>query len=155
MNADDKSAGAKASLDEQRLALDERRLELDRSFARKWLPTLATVMVGLVATIFGYVQQRLAAESTERTRIESKSKDEREWGFKVVEMYFNKRELFDLTKNAEPATRQRRARRQHQAAADRRGRGLAAAARDALSGDDGTRAAQGELMRVTLPRVST
>lgn len=104
MNADENSTITKASVDEQRLALDERRLELDRSFARKWLPTLATVMVGLVATIFGYVQQRLAAESTERTRIESKSKDEREWGFKVVEMYFNKRELFDLTKNAEQAT---------------------------------------------------
>ena len=104
MTSEDRNAAAKASLDEQRLALDERRLELDRSFARKWLPTLATVMVGLVATVFGYVQQQLAAASTERARIESKSKDEREWGFKVVEMYFSKRELFDLTKNAEQAT---------------------------------------------------
>lgn len=104
MNPEDAKASAKASVEEQRLALDERRLELDRSFARKWLPTLATLMIGLIATIFGYVQQQLSAASTERARIESKSKDEREWGFKVVEMYFNKRELFDLTKNAEQAT---------------------------------------------------
>lgn len=104
MKAEQENASATPTVEEKRLALDEHRLELDRSFARKWLPTLATVMVGLVAAIFGYVQQRIAAESTERTRIESKSKDEREWGFKVVEMYFNKRELFDLTKNAEQAT---------------------------------------------------
>jgi hypothetical protein len=67
MNSDETHRSAKPTIEEQRLALDERRLELDRSFARKWLPTLATVMVGLVATIFGYVQQQVAVEATERT----------------------------------------------------------------------------------------
>lgn len=95
---------SKPDIEERRLSLDQKKFELDNSFARKWLPTLATVMVGLIATFFGFVQQRMAVESTERTRIEAKSKDEREWGFKVVQMYFDKREFFDLNNNAEQAT---------------------------------------------------
>ncbi len=87
------------SIEERRLLLDEQRLLLDNSFARKWLPTLATLMVGLIAAMFSYVQQQNAVQATERARIEARAKDEREWGFKVVEMYFSNRELFDLTKN--------------------------------------------------------
>jgi hypothetical protein len=56
-------------------------------------------MVGLIAAMFTYIQQL----ATERARIEAVAKDEREWGFKVIEMYFTKRELFDLTKNPEQA----------------------------------------------------
>jgi hypothetical protein len=37
------------SIEERRLRLDEKRLLLDNTFARKWLPTLATLMVGLIA----------------------------------------------------------------------------------------------------------
>jgi len=91
------------SLEERRFALDKQRLGLDNSFARKWLPTLVTLMVGLIAGMFSYVQQQESLQATERARIEARAKDEREWGFKVVEMYFSKRELFDLTKNAETA----------------------------------------------------
>jgi hypothetical protein len=90
-------------IEERRLRLDENRLLLDNSFARKWLPTLVTLMVGLIAAIFGYVQQQYAIQVTERARIEAQAKDEHEWGFKVIEMYFNKRELFDLMKNSEQA----------------------------------------------------
>jgi hypothetical protein len=90
--------------------LEERRLALESSFARKWLPTGATLMVGLIAGMFGYVQQQSSLQATERARIEATratdqarieahAKDEREWSFKVVEMYFGKRELFDLTAN--------------------------------------------------------
>lgn len=89
--------------EERRLRLEETRLALENSFAKKWLPTLATVIIGLIAGMFGYVQHQGSIEETKRARIESKAKDEREWGFKVIEMYFNKRELFDLTKNAETA----------------------------------------------------
>jgi hypothetical protein len=92
------------SIDERRLRLDEKRLLLDNTFARRWLPTLATLMVGLIAGMFSYVQQQNAIQATERARIEAQAKDEREWGFKVVEMYFTKRELFDLTKNSVQAT---------------------------------------------------
>lgn len=92
------------SVEESRLHLDEKRLLLDNSFARKWLPTLVTLMVGLIAGMFSYVQQQNAIQATERARIEAQVKDEREWGFKVVEMYFSKREMFDLTKNAEQAS---------------------------------------------------
>lgn len=90
-------------VEERRLRIDEMRLLLDNSFARKWLPTLVTLMVGLIAGMFSYVQQQNAIQATERTRIEAQAKDEREWGFKVIEMYFSKRELFDLTKNTEQA----------------------------------------------------
>lgn len=44
------------SIEERRLLLDEQRLLLDNSFARKWLPTLVTLMVGLIAGMFSYVQ---------------------------------------------------------------------------------------------------
>src|SRR5260370_33639462 len=90
-------------IEERRLRLDEKRLLLDNTFAKKWLPTLATLMVGLIAGMFSYVQQQNAIQTTERARIEAQSKDEREWGFKVIEMYFTKRELFDLSKNSEQA----------------------------------------------------
>jgi len=90
-------------VEERRLRIDEKRFLLDNSFARKWLPTLVTLMVGLIAAMFSYVQHQNAIQVTERTRIEAKTKDEREWGFKVIEMYFSKRDLFDLTKNPEQA----------------------------------------------------
>lgn len=101
---DENSAREQQSVDERRLTLEARRVELEGSFARKWLPTIATIMVAFVATVFGYVQQQNASEATERARIEARAKDEREWGFKVVEMYFAKRDMFDLTKNSEQAT---------------------------------------------------
>ena len=102
------------SIEERRLKLEQERLRLDSSFARKWLPTLATFVVGFIALVFGYVQQLDTREETKRARIdadarntqaqiEARAKDEREWGFKVVEMYFDKRELFDLTRNADQA----------------------------------------------------
>ena len=92
------------TFEERRLRLEEMRLALDHSFARKWLPTLATLMVGLIAAMFSYVQQQNSLEETKRARIEAQAKDEREWGFKVIEMYFSRRELFDLMKNSETAT---------------------------------------------------
>src|SRR5262245_43026423 len=96
------------SMEERRFKLDEERLRLESSFARKWLPTLGTLVVGLWAGVFGFVQynntraqakaaQDEAAAKENLARIEARAKDEREWGFKVVEMYFNKRQLFDLT----------------------------------------------------------
>jgi hypothetical protein len=73
--------------EERRLRIEEQRLLLESSFARKWLPTLATLMVGPIAGMFSYVQRQDAIQATERTRIEAKAKAEREWGFKVVERY--------------------------------------------------------------------
>jgi hypothetical protein len=110
---DDREAPA-PTLEERRLRLEELRLALEHSFARKWLPTLATIMVGLIAGMFGYVQQHAATEETERVRqasveetararIDAEAKDKREWGFKIVDMFFDKRDLFDLTKNPDAA----------------------------------------------------
>jgi len=90
-------------VEERRLRIEEKRLLLDNSFARKWLPTLVTLMVGLIAAMFSYVQQQNAIQATERTKIEAKTTDEREYGFKVIEMYFSNRELFDIAKNPEQA----------------------------------------------------
>ena len=103
MTPQTRDGAATPSIDERKLELDQQRLRLESSFARKWLPTLTTVMIGLIASLFGYVQQQSSLQATERARIEAKSKDEREWGFKVVEMYLTKRELFDLTANSEIA----------------------------------------------------
>ena len=64
-------------IEERRLLIDEGRLRLENSFARKWLPTLATLMVGLIAAMFSYVQQQNAIQATERAWIEAKIKDER------------------------------------------------------------------------------
>jgi hypothetical protein len=112
-------------VEERRVRLDEKRLLLDNSFARKWLPTLVTLMAGLIAGMFSYVQHQNAIEATERARFDATEatdrarfdaieatkrarfdaqiRDEREWGFTVVEMYFSKRDIFDLTKNSEQA----------------------------------------------------
>jgi hypothetical protein len=101
MDTSEKGVDPQPSLEERRLRLEEGRLALDHSFARKWLPTVATITVGLIAGMFSYVQQQDSSEQTARARIEANAKDEREWGFKVIEMYFSKREIFDLTKNSE------------------------------------------------------
>src|SRR6185436_12871394 len=114
MDANPKKDDLQLTYDERRLRLEERRLALESSFARKWLSTLATLMVGLIAGMFSYVQQRnsieetkrareVAIEETKRAQLESKTKDEREYGFKVIELYLNRHELFDLTKNPEMA----------------------------------------------------
>jgi hypothetical protein len=114
METSERRTDPQPSLEDRRLLLEEGKLALDSSFARKWLPTIATVTVGLIAGMFSIVQQHAANQQTERAsiearakdqlaRIETKAKDDREWGFKVVEMYFSKREMFDLTKNAEQA----------------------------------------------------
>lgn len=91
------------SIEERRLRLDEIRLLQDNSFAKKWLPMLVTLMVGLIAGMFSWVQQQKALQATAQVRIQEQAKDEREWGFKVVEMYFSKRDLFDLSKNSDEA----------------------------------------------------
>jgi hypothetical protein len=103
MNPQVESKDSQPPLEERRLRLDEQRLQLEGSFARKWLPTLATLMVGVIAAMFSYVQQQGAIQATERARIEAHAKDEHEWGIKVIGMYFDKRELFDLTANTEQA----------------------------------------------------
>jgi hypothetical protein len=101
-------------LEERRLRLQEAQLALENSFAKKWLPTLATCMAGIIAAMFNYGQHLASLQETERVRmrteqaakdaqIESKAKDEREWGFKIVEMYFDKHDFFDLTKNPQQA----------------------------------------------------
>jgi len=92
-----------SGIEELRLKLDQERLRLESSFARKWLPGLATIVVAFVAGSFTYVEHRKTEEAAKRTQIETRAKDEREWGLKVVEMYFNKRELFDLTRNRDQA----------------------------------------------------
>jgi hypothetical protein len=103
-----------SGIEERRLKLDQERLRLESSFARKWLPGLAAILVAIVAGSFTYVEHRKTEEAAERTKIETReatermrmeirAKDEREWGLKVVEMYFNKRELFDLTRNRDQA----------------------------------------------------
>jgi hypothetical protein len=104
MSDADRGSSSRPALEERKLELDERRFQLENSFARKWLPTVGTIVIGFVATVFGYVQSQNASQATERFRIEAKSKDEHDWAVKVVEMYLTKRDLFDLTTNPEQAT---------------------------------------------------
>jgi hypothetical protein len=96
-----------ASLEARRLEVDERRLELENSFARKWFPTLATMIAGVVAALFSFgVTERAridARTATQSTEFEAKKKDEREWGIKVVELYLDKRDLFDLARKPDQA----------------------------------------------------
>ena len=104
------------TVEERKLRIEESRLRLEDSFARKWLPTVATMMVGLIAAMFGYLQDRAALRENEQAREqaaradqlardEAHLKDEREWGFKVIELYFERHELFDFTLNADAAAR--------------------------------------------------
>ena len=60
------------------------------------MPTLAALMGGVVAAMFSYVQQQASIGESKRARIETKAKDEHNWGIKVVEMYFSNYELFDF-----------------------------------------------------------
>lgn len=94
------------TLDERRVLLEEQRLLLERSFAKKWFPTLATLTIAFVAGVFGFVQQQISTGATDRATIESRTRSELEWGFKVIELYLTKRdELFDIAKNPERASR--------------------------------------------------
>lgn len=90
--------------EERRFRLEEKRLDLDSSFAKKWLPTLATLMAVVIAAMFSYVQQQAPIEETKRAGIEAKAKDEHNWGIKVIEMYFDNHKLFDITRDPETAS---------------------------------------------------
>lgn len=102
-NDDSRTSIPAPSIDERRLDIDTQRLRLESSFARKWLPTVATAVIGFSAALLGFIQNKISNDATERSRNEARLKDEREWGFKVVEMYFEKRELFDLGKHPDQA----------------------------------------------------
>jgi hypothetical protein len=103
MEAKTRGKDPQLTIEERRIRLDEQRLNLESSFARKWLPALVTLMAGLIAAMIGIFQQRIAADASERASAQLKEKNEHDWGVKVIEMYLNKRELFDLTKNADQA----------------------------------------------------
>src|SRR5579859_7691560 len=60
MEATKEGNDSQLPIEERRLRLDEKRLLLDNTVAKKWLPTLATLMVGLIAGMFGYVQQQMS-----------------------------------------------------------------------------------------------
>jgi hypothetical protein len=96
MGANDTDSKEMPSLDKQRFDLDRERFALDRSFARKWLPAVAPISVSLIAVAFGYFQWQQSSQ-------ELKTKNDREWALKIVEMYLSKRELFDFQKDAEQA----------------------------------------------------
>lgn len=104
MNSSTKEKISQRTIEEKRIQLEEKRLLLEDSFAKKWLPALATLMVGIVAGLISWTQQHSANQMTERIRIESNQRAELEYGFKVIEMYFDNRELFDLTSNPEQAS---------------------------------------------------
>lgn len=85
-------------IEERRLKLEQERLRLDSSFARKWLPTLATVVIGFLGAVFGFAQYINTTEETKRARIdantretlaqsEARTRNERDWSIKIVEMY--------------------------------------------------------------------
>jgi hypothetical protein len=107
MAVDEKGQNKNVDLEERRLALEEQRLALENSFAKKWFPIVAASMVPVVVAMIGLFQywdsQRVTKRLREESKIEASVKDEREWGLKVIEIYFSKRELFDLTKNPEQA----------------------------------------------------
>jgi hypothetical protein len=60
-------------------------------------------MVGVIAAMFSYVQQQASIEETKRATNEITAKDEHDWGIKVIDLYLNKQELFDFTKNPKNA----------------------------------------------------
>jgi hypothetical protein len=93
------------TIEERRLRLDEERLNLEKSFAKKWFSTFATVTVAFVAGVFGFVQQQVTIRASQQANIEAKARNELEWGFKVLELYLNKRDSFDIRKNPEEATK--------------------------------------------------
>jgi len=53
METNEGGEGPQLKLEEQRFRLEKKRLDLDHSFARKWLPAMATIMVGVIAGMFG------------------------------------------------------------------------------------------------------
>lgn len=98
------SSDSSLSIEERKVELEERRLRAENSFARKWLPTLVTLTIALATAVFGYLQFRDTTIRSDSARIDTRAKDEREWGFKAVELYLTKREAFDLS--ADPARAQ-------------------------------------------------
>lgn len=105
MNSQGEPSASISGLEEKRLALDETRLRLDQSFAKKYLPALVTVVAGLIAAMFSFVQHQSSLEETKRAQIAANERSEREYGFKVLDMYFTQHDLFDLAENPEQAAR--------------------------------------------------
>lgn len=103
MNSENSRVNNSSGIEERKLNLEEKKLALESSFARKWLPAMATAVVSLIAVMFGFIQNEANRMVTEHAQDDAKLKNEREWGIKVVEMYFQQHDRFDLSKNPEQA----------------------------------------------------
>lgn len=99
----EKSVGGARSFEERRILVDEKRLALDNSFARKWWPTVATLVAAAIGGLFAWVQTNQATQETKRARIDADAKELHEWQSRIVNLYFDRRELFDVTKNPDDA----------------------------------------------------
>lgn len=99
----DKSLGGDRSFEERRIVLDEQRLALDNSFARKWWPTVATLVAAAIGGLFAWVQTYQAAQETQRARYDAETRELHEWQTRIANLYFDRRELFDVTKNPDAA----------------------------------------------------
>lgn len=103
MQHDNEAPASPSSLEERRLRLEERRLSHEESFPKKWLPTIVTLSLGVVAACFSYVQHANAELDARERNSEIKAQNEREWGMRTVDIYFEKQHLFDFSKDPERA----------------------------------------------------
>ena len=104
-DSDGSTAPTPLTPDERMAKVEELRLELEKSFAKKWFPTIVALTVAFVAGVFGFIQQQLTVGATTQATMETKSHNEHEWGFEVVQLYVTRQELFDITKNPEHASK--------------------------------------------------
>lgn len=107
MSIESQSDNQIMSIEEKRLQLDEKKFLLESSFAKKWWPTLATFMAGLIAVGFDYLQNIQSKKdenlAKDLAKIAEDAKNEREFGIKVIDIYLRNSELFDFNRNPQQA----------------------------------------------------
>jgi hypothetical protein len=99
-----------SEVETRRIDIEEAKLALESSFAKKWAPTIVSLLIAWITASLTYIQVHSADESTKTAmqatqlaRIQEQERSEREYGLKVMERYLSKPDLFDMTSNAEQA----------------------------------------------------
>lgn len=84
----------KFRFEQAKARLELEKLRNERSFPKKWGPVLVSFVIGGLSSYIAFNQYQLASDTT--------SRQQAEWGLKVVEMVV-KNESFDATKKPEEA----------------------------------------------------
>ena len=100
------STGDQSDIERRKLEIEAEKLAIERSFAKKWFPTMLTGVIAFATVLINgtqiYIAHQERAKSDEQARVFAEA-DQRQqdgqWGISVLELYITHPEGFDPSKS--------------------------------------------------------